>query len=252
MITGFLIALQFLTVIPIQIKELNNSKISWSTVYFPVIGLILGAILATANRLFIYLGFNYFLSDTVVIILLIILTAGLHLDGLSDTVDGFSSGKGKERILEIMRDSHIGAMGVISLISIILLKLAFLYSVSIEIKSQAIILMCLVSRWSLVLNMFIFPYARQEGKAKAFMENKNRKTIILATLITLLCSLSLAGIKGLLLLGIIIISTYLMGRFVTRKIGGITGDTLGATNEINETITLISISLIQRNNLWLM
>ena len=173
------------------------------------------------------------------------------MDGLADTFDAFLSRKNKEEMLEIMRDSHIGVMGVLGLISIILLKIAFLSSINIPSKIVPLFLMCILSRWSLALTMFSFPYARKEGKAKVFIQGINLKIFILSTIIAIVSVFAIYKIKGLLVFIIIVMSSYIIGKFINNKIGGITGDTLGATNELTEVIILFSVCILGRVNLWI-
>lgn len=243
---SFLLSLQFLTIIPVRIKHIDEKTISRSVAFFPLVGLLLGLILTGADRFLSFLGIEQLFINIILVVLLVILTGGIHLDGLADTADALLSRRNKEEMLKIMRDSRIGAMGVLSLVSIVLLKIAFLSSISISLKPASLLLMCILARWALVQTLFLFPYARQEGKAKAFIDAANRKVFILSALIALLCVIGIWRLYGALLLIIIAAITVIMGKFITSKIGGITGDTLGATNEIVEVLTLISICLLGR------
>jgi len=251
MITSFLSALQFLTIIPVKIKHVDEQKIAKAMVYFPLMGLLLGFALIGINNLFLYLNFPEFSINIILVISLIILTGGIHMDGLADTADAFLSRKNKEEMLAIMRDSHIGVMGVLSLISIILLKIAFLSSINTPLKITSLLLMCVPSRWSMVFVMFLFPYARREGKAKVFISGINLKIFILSTIITLACVFAIWKIKGVLVFMVIAAVSYITGKFINRKIGGITGDTLGAINELTEIIILLSVYALARGNLWI-
>ena len=242
----FLIALQFLTVIPIKIKAVDEKRISKSIIYFPLAGLLLGLILVGASRFLSFLNFEQVYINIILVISLVFLTAGMHLDGLADTADALLSRKNKEEMLRIMRDSHIGVMGVLAIISIILLKIAFLSSVNVSLKTISLLLMCTLSRWSLVLAMFLFPYARQEGKAKIFIQRMNFKTFISSTIIALVCTVAIWQLRGLFIIAVTAVSAYIIGNFINKKIGGITGDTLGAMNEVIEVIVLFSICLFER------
>jgi len=245
---GFLLALQFLTIIPIGTRlSIDRNKLHQAVAYFPLVGFLLGLILVGVNNLLVFIQLEQFLINTILVILLIILTGGLHLDGLADTFDAFLSRKSKSEMLKIMRDSHIGTMGVLSLVSIILIKLSLLCSLSLAVKNVSLILMCLLSRYSLVLSMFSFPYAREQGKAKTFIEGMNFKIFSLATIITLFCVIILWQLKGLLPFILVVIFVFLTGRFITKKIGGITGDILGAINELVEIFVLLNILILTRN-----
>jgi adenosylcobinamide-GDP ribazoletransferase len=249
--SSFLLAIQFLTVIPLKIKYVDEKNLANSMIYFPLIGLLLGLILVGLNRLLSILNFEEFILNIILIISLIIITGGIHLDGLSDTFDALLSRKDKDKMLEIMRDSHIGVMGVLSIICVLLLKISFLSSVNTSLKTISLILMCVLSRWCLVFSIFLFPYARQEGKTRVFIEGINLKIFSLATIITLCFMLLVWQLKGLLVFLTAAISAYIMGKFIKRKIDGITGDTLGAINELIEVFVLFSICILERINLWI-
>lgn len=244
-VKGFLLALQFLTIIPFGAKsEAYKNNLPQVVVYFPLIGLLLGTILVGVNKLLSLIPLGQFPTNVVLITLLIILTGALHLDGLADTFDALLSRKNKFEMLKIMRDSHIGTMGALSLICIILLKLSFLSALGSQAKNVSLILMCLLSRYSLVLAMFSFPYIREEGKAKAFVAEMNMRTFSLATVISLFCVFVLLGLKGLITFIMVVLFAIFVGRFITKKIGGITGDILGAINELTEAFVLLNILIL--------
>ncbi len=242
----FLLALQFLTIIPVKMKNIKEGDLSSSVIYFPLIGLLLGLLLVGINKVLLILNFDQFIANIILVISLILLTGGIHMDGAADTADAFLSRKNKEEMLVIMRDSHIGSMGALSLISVILLKIAFLSYPGFPSKAAPLLLMCVLSRWSMVFAMFLFPYARQEGKARLLINGINFKIFTLSTIIALACVFSIWKIKGVLVFIVIAAASYIAGRFINRKIGGITGDTLGALSESNEIIVLLSIIILIR------
>ena len=241
---SFLLALQFLTVIPIRVREAGEKQIASSVIYFPLAGLLLGSFLAALNLLLTYLDFSYVALNIILVVALAIITGGMHLDGLSDTADAFLSGKPKEEMLNIMRDSHAGVMGVLSLVSVLLLKIALLSSMTGQSRIAALIMMCVFSRWSAVLVMFCFSYARDEGKAGVFMRGMNLKVFILSSVIVVICAALAWQIAALIVLLIIAGCAYGFGKFATKRIGGITGDTLGAGIELTEIITLLSVFIL--------
>jgi len=235
---SLILALQFLTVLPLKIRKFSEKKMASSMIFFPVSGLFLGLFLSGIGRLLLMLNFSPLALSIILVVALVILTGGMHLDGLSDTADAFFSGRPREEMLEIMRDSHIGVMGVLSLVSVMLLKIGFLFSVSAALKTTALLLMCVLSRWSAVLAMFLFEYARMEGKAKVFIRGINLKVFLSSLAMVILLAFAIWRLKGLLVLAIVAGCAYLLGSFSRRKIGGITGDTLGATIELTETVVL--------------
>lgn len=239
-----LLALQFLTSIPVKVNSIKEEDIAKSMVYFPFIGLLLGGFLAAANNLMIVLNFNELVSSVMIVVLLVILTAGLHLDGLADTCDALLSGKPKDEMLKIMRDSRIGVMGVLGLICVLLLKISLIYSISAPLKAAALILMCVVSRWCMVFSIFLFPYARQAGKAKFFIQGRNIKIFVLSAISALICIWAGWGVKSLLFFGAAALFSYSTAKLINKKIGGITGDSIGAINELAEVIVLFVICVI--------
>ncbi|MBI5123898.1 MAG: adenosylcobinamide-GDP ribazoletransferase, partial [Candidatus Omnitrophica bacterium] len=119
--SSFLAALQFLTIVPISIKKISVKQISRAVIYFPIVGLLLGLALWAADYLLILAQFDPLISNIIIVVLLIIATGGLHLDGLSDTSDALFGGRDKTEMLRIMRDPHVGTMGVLAIISTLML-----------------------------------------------------------------------------------------------------------------------------------
>ncbi|MGD0335800.1 MAG: adenosylcobinamide-GDP ribazoletransferase [Candidatus Omnitrophota bacterium] len=248
--TSLLLAIQFLTVFPLKISDVNERKLANSLIYFPLVGLLIGLILAGLGIVLFDLHFYEFTVAVILVVALTVITGGMHLDGLSDTFDALMSGKNKEKRLEIMRDSHAGVMGVISIVCALLLKAAFIFSLRPQDRPIVLILVCTLSRWSLVEVMFFFPYARSEGKAKIFMNNITFRIFLLATIITLIFAVLIWRVKGLFLFLVAGFTAWLFSKLISRKIGGITGDTLGATIELTEIITLFIICIYQRGAVY--
>lgn len=236
---AFLFALQFLTIIPVKIKSLDQGMIRRSMVYFPLAGLLIGSLLSGENYLLSFFPIKDTALNIILVISLIFLTGGIHLDGLADTADAVFSGKDKQEMLRIMRDPHNGSMGVLSLVSVVLLKIALLSSVLGTQKIPALLLACTLSRWSQVLIMFIFPYARQEGKAEKFMRFISGRVFIFSTVICVSLSFLIWAGKGVFLMAISAAIAYLTGKNIVKKIGGITGDNIGAINEVIESAVLL-------------
>ena len=236
---GFLLALQFLTIIPVTIKDVDEKKIARSIVYFPLAGLFIGMLLSAAYVPLCSLHLASLTVSIILVVALIVITGGMHLDGLADTGDALLSVKPKDQMLAIMRDPHIGVMGALSLISIILLKIGLLFSLGASAKIPALLLMCVLSRWSAVLTMYLFPYARQDGKAKVFSRGMNAKIAALSSILALVCSFAIWQLKGVAAFLVIGGFVYVSGKIISRSIGGMTGDTLGATIELSEVATLL-------------
>ncbi len=246
---SFLLALQFLTIIPARIKKIAPGEMARAVAYFPAIGLLLGLILWLASHILALARFDPTPSSIMLVVLLIILTGALHLDGLSDTSDAIFSGKGKADMLAIMRDPHVGVMGVLAIVSILMLKVALVSMMLLNTKGIGLILMCVLARWSISFSVFAFGYARDDGKAKPFMDGMSRSIFFVSTLIALAIAFIISKAAGLAIFGITAAFAYLANSFITKKIGGITGDTIGAVNELTETVVLFSIVILQRISL---
>ena len=211
--------------------------------YFPIVGLILGGILVLVNW-----GFSILLAplvaDALTIIALIILTGALHIDGFIDTIDGLSGGKSREEILKIMKDSRVGAFGIVGIVSLIMLKLVLLHEMPLEIKRGAILLFPVMGRWAMVVASSLSVYARKRGTGKAFVNYCGRKELVVASLITLMIAGGFLKILGLELFFFILALILLLMRFISKRINGMTGDTLGAINEIIEVGSLFILFLL--------
>jgi len=238
-----LLALQFLTILPIRIKNVTPDEIGRSMIFFPVAGYLIGLL---ASGIFIFLGsleIPDLAASVIIIVSMTLITGGIHLDGLSDTADAFLSRKPKDSMLAIMRDSHAGVMGNLTVICVLLLKIAFLFSVQGYFKISALLLACTISRWGQVFQISLFPYARTEGKGKVYSDQKNRGIFIVASAITFFVSWAIFHSNGILLMGGAGLTAYLTGTVCARKIGGVTGDTLGASSEILEVMVLFFMVL---------
>lgn len=241
---GFLQAVSILTILPLGNRfPTKGDELARSMAFFPLVGLLVGLLLVLGHYLF-SLIFPKTLVLWFTIGLLAFLTRGLHLDGLADTMDGLACGGSKEKILEVMRDSRIGAFGVLSLVFLIGGKFFALEQIPDSLIPQSLILMAVVGRNSMVLVCYHSPYARTEqGLGKPFTENLRVRELALSLLSAFGIALLFMGIKGILiLLGIALFSLgYRL--FFIKKVGGVTGDILGAVNELAELLCLLLIIL---------
>lgn len=235
-----LAGVRFLTILPISWhKERDGRFFKASLVFFPLIGLIIGAMTSLGVALF---GQIFTSSITVVtgILFLAVFSGCLHLDGLADSFDGLLSYRPRERALEIMRDSRIGAMGVIALLFVILGKYAALSSLSTVMMLQAFILMPLAGRTAIVLTMAILPYARSsEGLGALFYSKDTRILALVAGLSSVICVFLISS-SGFVPLFAILFTVTLFGLWCYKKLGGATGDTLGAVCELTELSIAVS------------
>lgn len=242
----FLQALSFLTILPVGRLPLSENKgLARTMTFFPAVGLLIGLLLAVAYSLLSFL-FSKSLVLWLTLGCLALLTRGLHLDGFADTVDGFAAGGPKEKILEVMRDSRIGAFGVIGLILLIGAKYLALDQMAESSIPPTLILMTVMGRNSMVWVCYRSPYARSSGGlAKPFAENLTLREMIGSSASALGIGLLLWWLKGaLVFMGIALVSLVFRAFFI-RKLNGITGDTLGAANELSELLCLILLIIFE-------
>lgn len=242
---NFLLALQFLTRIPIKIKgKLDQGDHSQAMLYFPLAGLIIGLLLVLVFK-FCSWFFPKSALSALVITVYALITGGLHIDGLADTCDGIYGGKdNKENILRIMKDSRIGAAGVLAICLDILLRYVFLNSIP-EVKVPlALTSMAVLGRWSQVALVFHSSSAAVSSTAGVFSRNLNPAVFFLTTGLTILISLFLIKPLYLFFISCVLVCVILWFKnYLHRKIGGITGDTIGALNEVVEIIVLVFFAL---------
>lgn len=245
----FILMLQFLTRIPInRTIDIKDGDFAKGVVYFPIIGLIIGI----ANSLIYYISSLFlepFISVICVLLANTLITGALHLDGLADTCDGLFSARKRERMLEIMRDSRIGTNGFLGLFFILTLKFAFLYSLVETFIIPAILLTPVVGRTVMSAVMHNARYAREgQGLGDLFIG----RTGLLRTLSTIAVSVVIAfflfSYVGVVTLLSSLVIGYYFRNFFHKKLGGLTGDLLGAINEICE-ITAIPLLIVLQKQL---
>ena len=236
---SFITALQFLTRIYICTqRDLTAEDFGRSTKFFPLVGVILGTIymLAAWGLIAVFGWAN--LVTTLLIILPVLLTGGLMLDGFMDTVDGVFSGRDRERVLEIMKDSRVGSFGVIALACLLLINWTALRDVKLMLIMTALFVMPIIGRMAMVMAIACFPYARKEGMGKIFADMADKKTLLLAIAVTLAFVVPW-GQAAVAALVVGLCFAWLVGRWLTSQLGGLTGDTYGAIETLTETVVLL-------------
>ncbi len=240
---SFLLAIRFLTIIPLGSgQEITPGSVTAAGKYYPLVGLGLGGLLWG----FFY-GVNLFFSVQVssglLVVIWVLLTGALHLDGVADCLDGLYGGNNREERLRILKDVHLGTMGVVGLI----LTLGLKYLASKEIFADPsfwpwIICIPSISRWTPVFLAFSFPYARPEGGlGQALVQGTRKKELFWATLLAWGPVLVITGYYGLGLVLVAILWSLIAGWFFLKKLGGITGDVMGAVIEWSEVLGLLYV-----------
>jgi adenosylcobinamide-GDP ribazoletransferase len=236
----FASAWRFLTIIPFgRDKDLTPEKLGKSMSMFPAVGLVLGLVLVVLHAVLSPV-FPRSLVDLLLITILIVMTGGLHMDGLADVIDGMAGGNDREGMLRIMRDSRIGAAGVVGLVLLILFKVVSLNQSPEGFKPALLLCMPCVGRWSMLQLASFSAYAREgEGTGRAFADFAGRDEFLVGLAFTCVVVFFTLRFKGILILFLIGGATYLMTRYFTAKLGGVTGDTQGFAGEFNEALFLL-------------
>ena len=237
-------AVRFLTILPLPDRgqlaadDMVTPPLIRGSGYFPLVGLLLALLLWLLT--FIAGFFIPALAlAALVVVALIVLTGGLHLDGLMDTCDGLFGGTSREHKLEIMRDSRVGSFGVLGGIGILLLKFAFFASLGAHFLPAALLIALPSARWGMLLAVRVFPSARPGGLGASFRSTAVRNRLLLAGITSLIIALLAGRLVGLFAwLGATIVSL-ILGEWMTRNLGGLTGDTYGAIVEVAEVIALL-------------
>jgi len=251
------LAIRFLTILPVisfpppnntnQNEEALEENFANSMTFFPLVGMLIGVLLVLLRRIFYYLPVSSLVGDTLVLIVWIWLSGGLHLDGFADSIDGFLGGHNKEEILKIMKDSSTGAKGVVALVSLLLLKFVLLVEMPLFLKDAALFFTPTIGRWSMVIAAFLGNPARlKNSMGKLFIDYVSWREVIFASLTMAAIGILLFRLYFLPLVIIGIGIVLLILKYCQKKIGGISGDILGAINEIVEVFCLLVIYLLNQ------
>jgi adenosylcobinamide-GDP ribazoletransferase len=240
-VSAFVAALQFLTVFPWPRRTARSAdELGRAAIFFPVVGFLLGLLLALADFLLKPFA-SPALASVLLVALLALLTRGLHLDGLGDTSDGLGAGGDRERILRVMDDSHIGAFGLIAIVLLLFAKIHAIESIGVD-RWRALLTAPLLGRWAMVL-LGYRSQAAKPGLGSTLIEHLSTNHFILATFITvLLVAATLRG-AGIVMMLWVAVFGLASKNYFHRRLGGVTGDTFGAVGELSETSVLIFLAL---------
>jgi adenosylcobinamide-GDP ribazoletransferase len=238
----FLAAVRFLTVVPIPGSwGTSEEDLAGSVPYFPLVGVLL-SVISAAVAWAISLYAPPMLSAMAIVVVLMAFSGCLHLDGLSDTADGVLSSRPRERMLEIMRDSHTGAMGVIAIVCIVLAKFAATASIPTDLLWRVALLMPLAGRAAIVLHMAMLPYVRPEGLGKVFCHRRPSWSAVVSLALLAATAWLVLGTRGLVAAAASVVGALAVAIYIYRKLGGATGDTFGAVCELVEAVPAIVIA----------
>lgn len=237
---ALIMAFMFLTRLPMpKVANMTARDRGLAASLFPVVGLVLGIILAVLAVALLKL-LPAMIVAAVILITWVLLTGALHLDGLGDSADGWLSGASPERALEIMRDPRCGSAAVTAINAVLLLKFAALASLLEQGIWQVLLIVPLLGRTASIWLLLITPYVRKDGIARDFIDYASDWTLLGGFILsTLLTALVLGPISAVCLGALLILVFWLLRRLMIQRLQGATGDTSGALCEILEAVTLV-------------
>lgn len=236
---AFRLALGCLTVLPWGPRRPVEARLVGTALpYFPIVGALIGLILLGSYRALAPIA-PPLVTAACLLIIWVLLTGALHLDGLGDYSDALGVGRSAAQRLRVMKDPHIGAFGVVSICLVLFAKGALLASVPWATFPAALVVIPSLARYVMTLLMTTCPSARAGGGAAGpFITSISRGTLPAATAVTALISVGLLGLPGVTLLGVTVIVGLILRMLFVSQLGGVTGDALGAAGEVLETALL--------------
>ena len=229
-------AFGFLTVLPVAPRV--AAQMGRARAYFPIVGLALGAALAGLDYA-ARLALPSPVVSALLVVALLALTRAIHVEGFLDCCDGLFGGSTRERRLEILRDTHVGAFAVAGGAGLILLKWSLFSGIQDDIRPGLLFVFPCLSRLGMLTTMSAFAYVRQQGIGTAFQDGTARWHVPFGVVAALAASGALLGYAGVVLVGAAIIVSLGIGRWISGMLGGMTGDTYGAVNEVTEAAVLL-------------
>ncbi len=247
----FLVTLQFITRIPVPqswTSDYDFDQTYRGVVTFPIVGVILGTI-AAAITLAFFSVFNWgsALSAATYVLLIALLTGGFHLDGLADTCDGIFSARTPERMLEIMKDSRLGTHGALALFFVLMLKIVTVTQILDTSPQQALFILLIapsVSRTWMSLLMYQQKYARESGLGHIYINRISSLQFYFTLAIGAAIASMALGWQSLIAFCVTGLFAWVYRRYINTTIGGQTGDTLGAGNELFELCFLMAMTSV--------
>ncbi|MDR5694479.1 MAG: adenosylcobinamide-GDP ribazoletransferase [Armatimonadota bacterium] len=238
---GFFWAWTLLSRIPLPYGLGSGPPAAGIAVFFPIVGILFGL-----GAWAVYTGIRTFLPEgparALVLVAWYLLSGGLHLDGFADTVDAWGGGGTREEVLRIMRDPHVGALGVAGVVLLLVVKIAALWALPSRIVGPALVVIGATGRWAPVYAAWRYPSARREGLGSVTREGIGVFKLVVATGVVALASGTVAGSVGLLGSAVGMGAAILGALAIARWLGGHTGDTYGFLVEVTEVVVLLALA----------
>jgi len=241
-VRALLTAFSFLTIIPVPTRpELAPGELGRAAAWFPAAGLVIGLILAGVDWCGAAL-WGSLVASALILGAALLVTGGLHIDGLIDAADAFFGRRDREGMLAIMKDSRAGALGVASGICLLVIKFAAYASLSGADRWRLIAAAPVLGRMAMVMGLAWFPYARSAGTGLGFADQTRGRHAVVAVTVAAAAAFALLSLRGLVLTAGAALVAALCAAYWQRRLGGLTGDIYGAINEVVEVMVLLSAS----------
>ncbi len=240
------VALQFLTIIPLRLpRALPQGAFPGAVALFPLVGLAIGGLAAGVDALCGSV-LRSPVSAAIDLVVLAVISGGLHLDGLADAADGLLGNLPRERRLEVMREGGIGAFGVAAIVLVLLCEYAGLVSLVPAVRAATLAAAVALSRWTMSLLLWAFPYARAEGIATALRSGLRLRHVLVSTVCAVVIVGVLFSLAGVLLLVLSAALALGVASLAMRRIGGCTGDVYGAAGELVFAASVVAVGALTR------
>jgi adenosylcobinamide-GDP ribazoletransferase len=236
---GFLGAVSLLTRVPARGDASTEGTVPW----FPVVGALVGAAVAGAYAV-ARTALGPLVSATLAIAAGILLTGALHEDGLADTADAFGAGVDRERTIDILKDPRHGTYGMLALALSVGARIFALGAVGVATAAAALPAAHALARGGAVAMMGLLPAAGADGLGATYARRLTRERALASAAAAAAAGLALLGLWALPAIAIVAAASLLVGRIAVGKIGGITGDVLGAAEQLSEIAVLLLASAV--------
>lgn len=239
MIRSFLIALQFLTRMPVHFAQCPDAtETARSLLFYPLVGMIIGLVLISGAWL--GSGLEPVLLAAILLCTWVLLSGAMHIDGLADSADAWAGGWGnRERMLAIMKDPYIGPVGMTAVLLILILKFAALLVLLQHQQTVWLLAAALLARAALPLLFATTDYVRPAGLGSALAVGISRRGAWISAIAAGMVMPLLAGLAGLLAVASALLAFIVLRSFMRHQLGGTTGDTAGALVELTETMVML-------------
>ncbi|HUI68346.1 MAG TPA: adenosylcobinamide-GDP ribazoletransferase [Nitrospirota bacterium] len=248
MIKNFINAVEFLTIFTISRKhDVTEGDLAKSVVYFPFVGFLIGVILNYSDKALAW-TVPPTIANALLLIMLVLITRAIHIDGLADTLDGIMGGHDRTSRLEIMKDSRLGTAGALGIVLLLLVKYLCFNNLFDNDKASALLTAPMLGRWSQILMVFRANYGREQGMGSAFVGHLRVSGMISASAVALGLAVFVSGIWAAILISSVALFTIVCRWYLVRKLGGVTGDAIGAVSELNEALTLLLFVILSNRS----